>query len=390
MLASARRGATFLLNTPYPDRRGLGPAAAEVQQRIIDKKMKFYVINAYEVAKETGMGGRINTIMQTCFFYLSGILPQDEAIAEIKGAIKKTYGKRGDKIVQKNYKAVDRPSPAPARRSTVPGQATSTFVKPPVGPDEAPEFVQNVTATIMAGEGDKLPVSAMPADGTWPTGTTQWEKRNIALEIPVWDPEICIQCGKCSIVCPHADHPHEGLRSGPAGRRPGDVQVRRRQGQGVRGHEVDHPGGPGRLHRLRRLRPRLPGQEQDRTQQQGHQHGLPAAAARGRAGELRVLPGAARPGPRRSCNMRTVKGSQLCRPLFEYSGACAGCGETPYVKLLTQLFGDRALIGNATGCSSIYGGNLPTTPYCTNADGRGPAWNNSLFEDAAEFATASA
>jgi len=383
MLADAIDGATFLLNAPCKTEEVWDKLPRPVQQQIIDKKLKFYAINAYEVAKATGMGGRINTIMQTCFFYLSGILPQDEAIKAIKDAIKKTYGAKGDQIVQQNYKAVDQ-AVANLHQIQVPAKASSSIEKPPVVPPQAPEFVQKVTAVIMAGRGDELPVSAMPADGTWPTATTQWEKRNIAMEIPIWDPEVCIQCGKCSIACPHASIRTKAydaalLAKAPAGFRSADAKGKEFEGLKwtVQVAPEDCTGcgacvnvcpaknktDPSRKAINMAFQPPL-----RQTERANYEFFL-------------LIPDF----DRAKLKTNTVKGSQLCRPLFEYSGACAGCGETPYVKLLTQLFGDRAILGNATGCSSIYGGNLPTTPYCVNADGRGPAWNNSLFEDAAEF-----
>ncbi|MFP4216571.1 MAG: pyruvate:ferredoxin (flavodoxin) oxidoreductase [Phycisphaerae bacterium] len=383
VLDAAVEGATFLLNTPYSADEVWDHLPRTIQETIIDKKLKFYAINAYEVAQATGMGARINTIMQTCFFYLSGILPQDEAIAKIKEYIKKTYGKKGEEIVQKNYQAVDQ-AIENLHEIAVPDKASSTIEKPPVVSPEAPEFVRKVTATIMAGKGDTLPVSAMPEDGSWPTGTTKWEKRNIALQIPVWDPEVCIQCGKCSIACPHAtirpkvydagklsDAP-ETFKSADAKGKDFDgmkwtIQIAPEDCTGcglcIKACPAKNKTEPGK--KAINLEDQMPLREQE-AKNYAFFLDLPEM-------------------DRASLNLRTIKGSQLCQPLFEYSGACAGCGETPYVKLLSQLFGDRAIIGNATGCSSIYGGNLPTTPYTVNADGRGPAWNNSLFEDNAEF-----
>jgi len=384
VLDKAVDGATVLVNAPMPAGEVWAKLPLKIQQIIIKRNLKLYAINAYEVAKETGMGARINTIMQTCFFYLSGILPQDEAIAAIKNAIKKTYGRKGEKIVQMNYNAVDQ-SIAHLHQIEVPGQADSELRKPPIVPDEAPEFVKNVTARIMAGQGDQLPVSAIPDDGVWPVATTQWEKRNVALEIPVWDPDICIQCAKCSIVCPHAAirakvYDPAALTDAPETFKSADakgkdfagmkwtIQVAPEDCTGcgacVEACPVKNKVEPGKKAVNMAFQPPL------------------RAAERENYKFFLSLPD----WDRTKLNLRTIKGSQLCRPLFEYSGACAGCGETPYVKLMTQLFGDRAYIGNATGCSSIYGGNLPTTPYCTNASGRGPAWNNSLFEDCAEFA----
>jgi len=383
VLATAVEGATVLLNAPYGPDEVWQKLPRSFQQAVIDKKLKLYSINAYEVSKATGMGARINTIMQTCFFYLSGILPQDEAIEAIKTAIKKTYGKKGDKIVQMNYAAVDQ-SVANLHEIAALADAQSTVDRIAAVTAEAPDFVKNVTAKIMAGKGDELPVSALPDDGVWPVATTQYEKRNVALEIPVWDPAVCIQCAKCSAVCPHAairvkaydpallDGAPETFKSAEAKGKDfagmkWTVQVAPEDctgcGMCVQACPAKNKAEPGR-----------------KAINMSFQPPLRKAEAENYAFFL-SLPD----WDRTKLKLRSIKGSQLCRPLFEYSGACAGCGETPYVKLLSQLFGDRALIGNATGCSSIYGGNLPTTPYCTDDNGRGPTWNNSLFEDAAEF-----
>ncbi|HUT60218.1 MAG TPA: pyruvate:ferredoxin (flavodoxin) oxidoreductase [Phycisphaerae bacterium] len=383
MLGAVVPGATLLLNAPFPIEEVWDRLPRPVQQALIDKKMKLYAINGYEVAKQTGMGARINTIMQTCFFYLSGILPQDAAIQSIKDAIKKTYGRKGEEIVKKNYHAVDQ-SIANLHEIPVPDKATSKIDMPPVVPDAAPEFVKNVTAKIMAGRGDELPVSAMPDDGTWPTATTQWEKRNIALEIPVWDPEVCIQCAKCSIACPHAAIRAKVYDPALLGKAPKTFKSADAKGKEFAGKKWTIQVAP-----------------EDCTGCGACVHACPAknkTDPQKKAINMAFQPPLREPErdnyefflslpdyDRGELRIATVKGSQLLKPLFEYSGACAGCGETPYVKLMTQLFGDRAIIGNATGCSSIYGGNLPTTPYTVNADGRGPAWNNSLFEDAAEF-----
>jgi pyruvate-ferredoxin/flavodoxin oxidoreductase len=383
MLDAAIEGATFLLNCPMDPAEAWDHLPRDVQQTIIDKKLKFFAINAYDVADKTGMGARINTIMQTCFFYLSGILPQDEAIAAIKGAIKKTYGKKGDDVVQMNYNAVDQ-AVEHLKEIAVPAEATSTIEKPPVVPAEAPEFVQSVTATIMAGKGNDLPVSAMPEDGSWPTGTTQWEKRNIALEIPAWDPEVCIQCGKCSISCPHAAirvkvYDPAKLDGAPTTFKSVDAKGKEFAGQKftVQIAPEDCTGCGLCVATCPAKNKEVEGAKAINMVDQ-----LPLREAeRENYAFFLDLP----EFDRTQLKLNTIKGSQLCKPLFEYSGACAGCGETQYVKLLSQLFGDRALIGNATGCSSIYGGNLPTTPYTFDANGRGPAWNNSLFEDCAEF-----
>jgi pyruvate-ferredoxin/flavodoxin oxidoreductase len=383
VLAAAVEGATFLLNTPYDPDETWDKLPREVQQEIIDKKLTFYAINAYEVAKAVGLGARINTIMQTCFFYLSGILPQDQAIEEIKKGIKKAYGKKGEKIVQMNNQAVDQ-AVANLKEIPVPDKATSDIERPPIVPEEAPEFVRDVTATLMAGRGDKLPVSKMPADGTWPTATTQWEKRNVALEIPVWDPEVCIQCGKCSIACPHGTirmkvYDPSLLEGAPDAWRSADARGKEFEGKKftIQVAPEDCTGCGVCVHVCPAKNKQEPEKKAINLEFQ------PDIRARERENWEYFLQ--IPEYDRTQLKTHTVKGSQLLRPLFEFSGACAGCGETAYVKLMTQLFGDRAVIGNATGCSSIYGGNLPTTPYCVNADGRGPTWNNSLFEDAAEF-----
>ncbi|RMF04149.1 MAG: pyruvate:ferredoxin (flavodoxin) oxidoreductase [Chloroflexi bacterium] len=384
VLDAAEEGATFLLNSPYSKDEVWDKLPREVQRQIVDKKLNFYVINAYDVAKETGMGVRINTIMQTCFFAISGVLPREEAIAQIKKAIKKTYGKRGEAVVQKNYAAVDA-SIANMYQVEVPGQVTSTIEMPPVVPASAPEFVQKVTAPIIAGHGDALPVSAMPIDGTYPTGTTQWEKRNIALEIPVWDENVCIQCGKCVMVCPHAvirSKVYDGsaLENAPATFKSTDARWKELPGQKytlqvapedctgcqlcVEVCPAKNKSQVGR--KAINMEPQIPIREQEAANWDF----------------FLSLPEVPRTNGVKFSNVKNV---QLLQPLFEFSGACAGCGETPYLKLLSQLFGDRAVIANATGCSSIYGGNLPTTPWAQNNQGRGPAWSNSLFEDNAEF-----
>jgi pyruvate-ferredoxin/flavodoxin oxidoreductase len=383
VLKGAENGATFLLNSSYGPEEVWDKLPRTVQKQIIEKKLKFYVIDAYEVAKKAGMGMRINTIMQTCFFAISGVLPQEEAIAAIKHAIEKTYGRRGESVVKKNFAAVDaalahlHPVPAPAA-------VTSSFdIRPPV-PAEAPEFVQKTLGPIIAGEGDSVPVSAMPVDGTFPTATTQWEKRNIALEIPVWDEKLCIQCGKCVLVCPHAT-----------------IRAKVYESDKLDGAPPTFKAVPARWKEFGHLKYTLQVAPEDCTGCTLCVMACPVKSkTEAKYKAINMVPQVPLREPERAnwefflkipetnrqvLNLREVKDSQLLQPLFEFSGACSGCGETPYVKLLTQLFGDRALIGNATGCSSIYGGNLPTTPYCVDAEGRGPAWSNSLFEDNAEF-----
>ncbi len=354
-----------------------------MQKDIVEKKLRFFVVDAMKVARETGMAGRINTVMQTCFFALSGVLPREEAIGHIKQAIDKTYGKRGRSVVEKNWAAVDT-SLAHLREVAVPTRVDALFDRRPAVPAEAPDFVRRVTSLMLVGEGDSLPVSALPCDGTWPTGTTQWEKRNIAEEIPVWDESICIQCGKCVLVCPHSvirgklvpptaltDAP-EGFKTAPARwlDRKEDrfsLQVAPEDCTGCRLCVEVCPVKNKSETRLKAINmaPQPPIREAQAKNWEFFQH---------------------LPNPDRDhLRHESVKDVQLLEPLFEFSGACAGCGETPYLKLLTQLYGDRLMIANATGCSSIYGGNLPTTPYTKNAQGRGPAWSNSLFEDNAEF-----
>ncbi len=384
VLAGAAHGATFLLNSPYPADEVWSHLPRPVQEQIIEKKLRLFAIDAYTVAKETGMGVRINTIMQTCFFAISGVLPRDEAIDKIKEAIRKTYGKRGEAVVQKNFAAVDA-ALAHLHEIKVPEKATSTIKMPQVVAATAPGFVQNVTAKIMAGEGDLLPVSALPNDGTYPSGTTQWEKRNVSLEVPVWEPDLCIQCGKCVLVCPHAVirtkiYDETALAGTPQTLKSTTARWKQFQNQmytlqisvedctGCRlCVEVCPAKDKSQVGRKAlNMAPQLPIREQERENWSFFQ-ALPEF-------------------PRHDdLSFTNVKNVQLLQPLFEFSGACAGCGETPYVKLLSQFFGDRAIVANATGCSSIYGGNLPTTPWTANAQGRGPAWSNSLFEDNAEF-----
>ncbi|HEY6121380.1 MAG TPA: pyruvate:ferredoxin (flavodoxin) oxidoreductase [Pyrinomonadaceae bacterium] len=384
VLAEAVEGTTLLLNSPYPAKEVWDQLPRAIQQTIIDKRIKLYSINAYDVAKETQLGNRINTIMQTCFFALSAVLPREESIAKIKEFIRKTYGKRGEPVIRQNFAAVDA-ALAHLHQITVPNVVTSTLGQVAPVADKAPAFVRNVTAEIIAGRGDMLPVSAFPEDGTYPVGTAQWEKRNIAQDVPVWEPDLCIECGKCVLVCPHATirakvcsqddlaGAPSAFKSMPAKWREFPdklytIQVAVEDCTGCRlCVEVCPAKDKSNLSRKAlNMAPQLPLRETGRANWDFfldlpdlHKNGLLAFSS--------------------------VKNVQLLQPLFEFSGACAGCGETPYIKLLTQLFGDRAIIANATGCSSIYGGNLPTTPYTTNRDGRGPAWSNSLFEDNAEF-----
>jgi len=384
MLKAAEPGATFLLNSTYGPDEVWDHLPRTVQQQIIDKKLKFYVIDGYEVARQTGMGGRVNTIMQTCFFAISGVLPREEAIAAIKHSIEKTYGKRGESVVKKNFAAVDAALDH-LHPVTVPGKVTALFdIRPPV-PAAAPGFVQKVTAKIVAGEGDDLPVSAMPIDGTFPTATAQWEKRNIALEIPEWDEELCIQCGKCVLVCPHSvirakvyDERYLAAGAPPTFKavpaRWKDMKDRKYTLQ------VAPEDCTGCTLCVQVCPVKSKSEVKHRAINMVPQPPLRESEAANWEFFLKIPE-----TDRKIVSMSQVKDVQLLQPLFEFSGACSGCGETPYVKLMTQLFGDRMLVANATGCSSIYGGNLPTTPFCQNEDGRGPSWSNSLFEDNAEF-----
>lgn len=384
LVTPAIAGATLLLNSPYPVEAVWSKLPRPLQAQIIAKQLKLYTINAYQVAREAGMGGRINTVMQVCFFALSGVLPKQDAIAAIKKSIRKSYGKKGEEIVQMNIQAVDA-TLNHLYEVTVPPQvdADAPELKPLI-PDTAPVFIRDVLGKMMARQGDDLPVSALPCDGTYPTGTAQWEKRNVTQEIPVWDPDVCVQCGKCVMVCPHGVirskvYGQEQLQQAPAtfkhtGAKDHDwrgltftIQVAAEDCTGC-GICVDVcPAKNKSQPRLRAINmaPQLPLRK---TERQNWDFFLQL------------------PNPdRRHLNLNKISHQQMQEPLFEFSGACAGCGETPYLKLVSQLFGDRMLVANATGCSSIYGGNLPTTPWTTNGQGRGPAWSNSLFEDNAEF-----
>ncbi len=384
MLKYARPNGIFLLNSLYGPDEVWDHLPAKVQEALIKKNLDFYTIDAYEVAQKTNMGTRINTIMQTCFFAISGILPKDQAIEEIKKSIKKTYGKRGEAVVKQNFAAVDS-ALENMYKIEVPDKVTSDIPMMPAVPEEAPEYVRNVLGKMLERRGDDVLVSEMPVDGTFPTGTTQWEKRNVALEIPVWDPDICIQCGKCAFVCPHATirtkvYEKSYLEGAPETFKSMDAKFREFgddwaytiqiapedcTGCGLCVEVCPIKDRENPKHKAINMEPQPPIREQE-VENWDFFRSIPYP-------------------DRKSFSAHTVKNSQLLEPLFEFSGACAGCGETPYIKLATQLFGDRMVIANATGCSSIYGANLPTTPYTFNKDGRGPAWSNSLFEDNAEF-----
>jgi pyruvate-ferredoxin/flavodoxin oxidoreductase len=383
VLARAAPGATLLLDCPHPPEAVWDALPLTVQRQILDKGIRVHAIDAARVARDCGIPGRTNTVLQTCFFAVSGVLPRDEAIARIKDAIEHTYGRRGREVVERNHAAVDR-AVAALHEVEVPERATATRDMPPPVPESAPAFVRTVTGAMLAGRGDELPVSALPVDGTYPSGTAAYEKRNIADEVAVWDPDICIQCGNCSFVCPHSvirsrfygasrlEGAPDGFASAPLDARglPDTrftLQVYVEDCTGcalcVEACPVRSTTDPAR--KAINLEPREP----------------LVAAERERIAFFETLP----VNDRARVDFGTVRGAQYLQPLFEFSGACAGCGETPYVKLLSQLFGDRLMVANATGCSSIYGGNLPTTPWTSGDDGRGPAWSNSLFEDNAEF-----
>jgi len=384
MLANAADNAVFLLNSAEPADRIWHSLPATMQRQMLEKRIRFYVIDAYAVAEQCGMGKRINTIMQTCFFAISGVLPQQQAIAAVKHAVEKTYGKKGQRIVELNFKAIDE-TLSGLHQVMLPGRVDSTFdLQAPVAAN-APDFVRRVTGEIIAGRGDALPVSAMPADGTFPTGTAAYEKRNLALAIPVWETDLCTQCGKCPMVCPHAAIRSKIFPTPAVADAPATFKHAAMLGKDFpAGLSISYQVAPedctgcglcvdicpirdksNASRKALNMAPQAPLREPE-SQNWDYFLGLPEY-------------------DRRLIKTSTIKGAMVLQPLFEFSGACVGCGETPYVKLASQLFGDRMIVANATGCSSIYGGNLPTTPWTKNADGRGPAWSNSLFEDNAEF-----
>ncbi len=383
MLEFASNGATFLLNSPYDKKEVWSKLPGQVQKLLIEKNIKLYVIDATTVARETGMSGRINTIMQTCYFALSGVLPKDDAIKQIKKAIEKTYFKKGPKVIEQNFKAVDA-TLEHLYEVDYPKTVTSKEVDLLTVSDKAPEFVKDVTAMMMAGHGDNIPVSKMTVDGTYPSGTTQWEKRNISDLVPIWEPDMCIQCGNCAYVCPHsvirAKFYHESyLKNAPADFKSAQINAR---------------GFPETKYTLsvyledctgcNLCVEACPVTDITNNKKKAINLGEKEPILKSEQKNIEFFENIPW-NDRSKIDFSTVHGAQFLEPLFEFSGACAGCGETPYLKLLSQLFGDRLLIANATGCSSIYGGNLPTTPWAVNKDGRGPAWSNSLFEDNAEF-----
>ena len=383
VLAVAEPGATFLLNSPHGPEEVWDHLPVEVQSTILEKHLRLFIVDAGRVAREAELGGRINTVLQTCFFKLSGVLPEEQAIDAIKQAIERSYAKRGKAVVERNEHAVDMALDS-LHEVALPTEAGSALhVKPPV-PASAPDFVQRVTALMIAGKGDLMPVSALPVDGAFPTGTARWEKRGIAEEIPMWDPSICIDCGKCAIVCPHAAvrmkvYPEEALASAPA-----DFQHKKWTSKEQPGMLMTIQVAPDDCTGCGVCADYCPAMSKEMVKHKAlDMTPRPSILERERENwdfflNIPQL-------DRSQVRVDTIKGSQLLEPLFEFSGACAGCGETPYLKLLSQMFGDRILVANATGCSSIYGGNMPTTPWSQNQDGRGPAWSNSLFEDNAEF-----
>jgi pyruvate-ferredoxin/flavodoxin oxidoreductase len=376
-------GGVFLLNSIYGPDEVWDHLPQEVQTDIINKKLRFYTIDGYDVAEKTGMGGRVNTIMQTCFFAISGVLPRDQAIEEIKKSIKKTYGKRGEAVVQQNYDAVDH-SLAALHEVKVPESVTSHLTRRKPVSDNAPDFVKKVLGPMISFNGDLLPVSAMPVDGTFPTSTSQWEKRNIALEIPVWEPDLCIQCGKCSFVCPHAVIRQKVYEPANLEKAPATFKSMEAKFKELPGMKYTVQIAPEDCTSCGLCIEVCPAKDKTNVSRKAlNMADQPPLRETEKANwEFFLdLPEA----DRSAFAPTTIKNSQLLQPLFEFSGACAGCGETPYVKLVSQLFGDHTLVANATGCSSIYGGNLPTTPWASNKEGRGPSWSNSLFEDNAEF-----
>jgi pyruvate-ferredoxin/flavodoxin oxidoreductase len=383
VLEKVAPGGTFLLNSPHGSESVWEHLPRIIQQAIIEKGLSFYVIDAYKVARESGMGNRINTVMQTCFFALSGVMPKEKAIEKIKKAIEKTYGKKGEDVVRKNFEAVDS-TLAQLYSVKVPKRVTSKQEMTSPVPAEAPEFVRKVTAMMMAGKGDELPVSMLPADGTYPTATTRWEKRNISMFVPIWEPDICIQCGNCSFVCPHSVIRSKFYGEGRLKEAPAEFKSA----------AIDARGLPDVRYTLQiyledctgcglcvEACPARSKEETGRRAINMQPKAPVLEAERENIGFFETLPWI----DRSRVDFSTVRGVQFLQPLFEFPGSCSGCGETPYVKLLSQLFGDRLVVANATGCSSIYGGNLPTTPWSQNSEGRGPAWSNSLFEDNAEF-----
>lgn len=379
----AKPGAPILLNSPYGPDGTWEKLPVEVQQIIIDRKLRPYVIDALAVAQKAGLGKRINTVMQPCFFYLSGVVAQEDAVPRIKASVEKTYGKRGRTIVERNWAAIDMAIDA-LQELPVPSQAGGDLHRMPPMPESTPDFVKTVTATMLRGEGDLLPVSAMPVDGTWPTGTSKFEKRGIAEDIPIWDPNLCTDCGKCAIVCPHAAIRIKVMPSEVLADAPDSLQSKNFRDRTLKDHKLivqvapDDCTGCGVCVDVCPARSKTEVKHKSINMENRREH---LEDERANYDFFLGIPEIDRAAVRHD----QVKGVSQLEPLFEYSLACSGCGETGYIRTLTQLFGDRMVVANATGCSSIYGGNLPTAPYTKNAAGRGPAWSNSLFEDNAEF-----
>ncbi|MFW6324476.1 MAG: pyruvate:ferredoxin (flavodoxin) oxidoreductase, partial [Desulfovibrionales bacterium] len=382
VLDSAAQNAVFLLNSPVPSERVWGELPMQTQETIIEKGLRFFAVDAYAIASRTGMGQRINTIMQTCFFALAGILPREEAIGKIKDAIRKSYSTKGEDVVQKNFAAVDE-ALAGLHEIDIPERATGATSRTSVLPSYAPEFNRKVQEPMMLGKGDELPVSALPVDGTWPVSMSRWEKRNIGIMIPEWDPDVCIQCGRCSFVCPHSTirmkvYDPTLLADAPDGFKSADAK-----GKEYKGMKFTVQVAPEDCTGCRLCVATCPAKNKTNPRHRAINMALQRPIRdRERKNWDFFL---SLPVQEHDQVQPTVKGSQLLQPLFEFPGACAGCGETQYIRLMSQLFGDRALVANATGCSSIYTANLPTTAFTTGEDGRGPAWANSLFEDNAEF-----
>jgi pyruvate-ferredoxin/flavodoxin oxidoreductase len=381
VLEYAVPGGTFLLNAPFAKAELWGRLPRRVQEQVLEKKLRVYAIDAYKVAEATGMGNRINSVMQTCFFAISGVLPREQAISSIKQAIEKTYGKKGDEIVKRNWASVD--ATLANLFEVEPGAPTGNASLRPTVAAAAPDFVKRVQAVIIEGKGDLLPVSAFAADGTWPTGTAQWEKRAIALEIPVWDEAICIQCNKCVFVCPHAAIRAKVYDPAALAKAPATFKSMDFKGNEWKGQKYTIQVAPEDCTGCTLCAMVCPAKDKSNPKHKSLDMAAMPPLREPEAENYRFF--LELPEPPREQVKLDLKGSQFLTPLFEYSGACSGCGETPYIKLMTQLFGDRVLVANATGCSSIYGGNLPTTPYAVDRQGRGPAWSNSLFEDNAEF-----
>ena len=383
MLSHVKQGGTFLLTSLHGPEDVWETLPLEVQQTIIKKKLKFYVIDAIKIAQELGLGSRINVIMQTAFFKISGVIDAETAVAAIKTAIKKTYGNKGDKIVNMNNDAVDA-ALSKINEVQVPDQATSTMHMHKMVPDDAPDFVREVTGEIMAGRGDDLPVSKMPCDGKFPTATTKYEKRNIAVHIPVWEPDVCIQCAQCSLVCPHAAIRVKAYDPKYTENAPATFKSLDAKGKDFAGMKYTVQVAPEDCTGCSACVVNCPGKDKNDPNRKAINMSLQEPLRSAERENFDYFLSIPNPDPAKF-KLASIKGSQFVTPLFEFNGACAGCGETANIKLVSQLFGDRMYIANATGCSSIYGGNLPTTPYSQRPDGRGPTWSNSLFEDNAEF-----